>query len=151
MPFGCSCKERVLLRHPPGGEGVNGTAVVFGAKKKSLPSEEDKLFSVLKPGNQPLARTLGACARTEAKLLASPFPRLPCGHCQNHKEKIPDPLLGIEDFCLKPGSDLLSHGETPHYHRRCSVSLLSSRWDQVVPELYSRQANWLALANSVRS
>ena len=36
--------------------------------------------------------------------------------------------------------DLLSHGETPHYHRRCIVSLLSSGWDQVVPTLYGRQA-----------
>ena len=35
--------------------------------------------------------------------------------------------------------DLLSHGETPHYHRRCIVSLLSSGWDQVVPTLYGRQ------------
>ena len=41
--------------------------------------------------------------------------------------------------------DLLSHGETPHYHRRCIVSLLSSGWDQVVPTLYGRQANWLLL------
>ena len=36
--------------------------------------------------------------------------------------------------------DLLSHGETPHYHRRCIVSLLSSGRDQVVPTLYGRQA-----------
>ena len=35
--------------------------------------------------------------------------------------------------------DLLSHGETPPYHRRCIVSLLSSGWDQVVPMLYGRQ------------
>ena len=37
-------------------------------------------------------------------------------------------------------NDLLSHGEAPHYHRRCIVSLLSSRWGQVVPTLYGRQA-----------
>lgn len=36
--------------------------------------------------------------------------------------------------------DLLSHGETPHYHRRCTVSLLSSGWVQVVPVLFGRQA-----------
>src|SRR5690606_41337078 len=36
--------------------------------------------------------------------------------------------------------DLLSHGETPHYHRRSVVSLLSAGWDQVVPTLYGRQA-----------
>ena len=46
---------------------------------------------------------------------------------------------------LEPDDVLLSHGETPHYHRRCTVSLLSSGWDQVVPVLYCRQANWLSL------
>ena len=39
-----------------------------------------------------------------------------------------------------PGSDLLSHGEAPHYHRRWTFSLLSSEWDQVVPARYGRQA-----------
>lgn len=38
-----------------------------------------------------------------------------------------------------PGGDLLSHGEAPHYHRRYTVSLLSSGWDQVVPVLHGRQ------------
>ena len=41
---------------------------------------------------------------------------------------------------LKLDDDLLSHGEAPHYHRRCTVSRLSSEWDQVVPMLYVRQA-----------
>ena len=44
---------------------------------------------------------------------------------------------------LKPDDDLLSHGESPHYHWRCTVSLLSSGWDQVGPILYGRQANCL--------
>src|SRR6218665_4153028 len=44
---------------------------------------------------------------------------------------------GVLEFNLD--DDLLSHGETPHYHRRCIVSLLSSGWDQVVPTLYGRQ------------
>ena len=35
---------------------------------------------------------------------------------------------------------LLSHGETPHYHWRESVSLLRSKRDQVVPARYGRQA-----------
>ena len=42
-----------------------------------------------------------------------------------------------------PDDDLLSRGKAPHYHRRCTVSLLSSEWIQVVPVLYGRQANWL--------
>ena len=45
--------------------------------------------------------------------------------------------IGVSEFNLD--DDLLSHGETPHYHRRCIVSLLSSGWDQVVPMLYGRR------------
>ena len=33
-----------------------------------------------------------------------------------------------------------SHMDEPHYHRRWSVSRLSSGWDQVVPDRYGRQA-----------
>ena len=45
--------------------------------------------------------------------------------------------IGVSELNLD--DDLLSHGEAPHYHRRCIVSLLSSGWDQVVPMLYGRQ------------
>src|SRR5476649_2756528 len=45
--------------------------------------------------------------------------------------------IGVSEFNLD--DDLLSHGETPHYHRRCIVSLLSSGWDQLVSMLYGRQ------------
>ena len=45
-----------------------------------------------------------------------------------------------------PGDALLSHGETPHYHRRNCVSLLSSAWDQVEPQRYGRQTNSLLSA-----
>ena len=44
---------------------------------------------------------------------------------------------------IKPGGALLSHGETPHYHRHYSVSLLSSVWSQVGPPHYRRQDNSL--------
>jgi hypothetical protein len=56
-----------------------------------------------------------------------------------YKNKIPclREQTGVLEFNLD--DDLLSHGETPHYHRRCIVSLLSSGWDQVVPMLYGRQ------------
>ena len=46
-----------------------------------------------------------------------------------------------------PGSSLLSHGETPHYHRRYGVSLLSSAWGQVGPPRSRRQANSLQVPN----
>ena len=49
-------------------------------------------------------------------------------------------------FYLMSGSSLLSHGETPHYHRRYGVSLLSSAWGQVGPPRYCRQANSCALS-----
>ena len=62
-----------------------------------------------------------------------------CG--QSKRLKRQNPCLrkqtGVSEFNLD--YDLLSHGETPHYHRRCIVSLLSSGWDQVVPMLYGRQ------------
>ena len=41
----------------------------------------------------------------------------------------------------KPGSDLLSHGESPHYHRHYNISLLSSAWGQVVL-LHSRRQDY---------
>ena len=44
-------------------------------------------------------------------------------------------------FKLKPDDVLLSHGEPPHYHRRRALSLLSSKWIQVVQTRYGRQAN----------
>ena len=51
----------------------------------------------------------------------------------------------------KPDDDLLSHGETPHYHRRRAVSLLSSVWDQVVPTRYCRQTNVSRFCGSRKS
>ncbi len=48
-------------------------------------------------------------------------------------------LSHISTLNLMPGSSLLSHGETPHYHRRYGVSLLSSAWGQVGPPRYGRQ------------
>ena len=48
------------------------------------------------------------------------------------KTKGPVFRLGLSLY-LMPGSSLLSHGETPHYHRRYGVSLLSSAWGQVGP------------------
>src|SRR5690554_917894 len=53
-------------------------------------------------------------------------------------------------FYLALDGDLLSHGETPHYHRRCIVSLLSSERIQVVPMLYVRQAIQLRSRSAVR-
>lgn len=60
------------------------------------------------------------------------------GHFSSAQNKTPTAFaIGVSEFNLD--DDLLSHGETPHYHRRCIVSLLSSGWDQVVPMLYGRQ------------
>ena len=57
------------------------------------------------------------------------------------QRKRPDARFCASGLEVKPDNDLLSHGETPHYHRRRAVSLLSSGWDQVVPTRYDRQAN----------
>lgn len=57
-------------------------------------------------------------------------------------DKTKGPVFRLSlSFYLMPGSSLLSHGETPHYHRRYGVSLLSSAWGQVGPPRYCRQAN----------
>src|SRR5690606_7442013 len=76
------------------------------------------------------------------RVAASPYPA--CRFSTNKRKKaiLPDGLF----TCLMPGSSLLSHGETPHYHRRYGVSLLSSAWGQVGPPRYSRQANSCALS-----
>ncbi len=58
-----------------------------------------------------------------------------------HRRKKAHPAGWASSLYLMPGSSLLSHGETPHYHRRYGVSLLSSAWGQVGPPRYSRQAN----------
>ena len=42
---------------------------------------------------------------------------------------------------IKPDDVLLSHGETPHYHRRYGFSLLSSEWSQVEQPHYGRREN----------
>ena len=63
----------------------------------------------------------------------------------NTKAKGPVFRLGLLLY-LMPGDSLLSHGETPHYHRRYDVSLLSSAWGQVGPPRYCRQANSLQRA-----
>ena len=45
----------------------------------------------------------------------------------------------------KPGSDLLSHKRTLHYHRRGLISLLCSEREQVVLRRYCRRAKGLNL------
>ncbi len=59
---------------------------------------------------------------------------------RSQKRKKPSLPTGLLT-CLMPGSSLLSHGETPYYHRRYGVSLLSSAWGQVGPPRCCRQAN----------
>ena len=71
------------------------------------------------------------------RVAASPCPACRFSTYKRKKAILPDGLF----TCLMPGSSLLSHGETPHYHRRYGVSLLSSAWGQVGPPRYSRQAN----------
>ena len=51
------------------------------------------------------------------------------------------PTFPSGGFGLDPGSDLLSHGLRPHYHRRRASSLPSSEWDRVVPARHDRQEN----------
>lgn len=51
---------------------------------------------------------------------------------------------------LDSGNDLLSHGLSPHYHRRCSVSLPGSEWSRVVPLRYDHQTPALGMVSIAR-
>ena len=54
--------------------------------------------------------------------------------------KAKTPYLTIRGpLCVQSGDALLSHGETPHYHRHYGILLLSSEWSQVELPHYGRQ------------
>src|SRR4026209_1768764 len=55
------------------------------------------------------------------------------------QKKAPDVSVG--GIAWDPGSDLLSPGLRPNYHRRRAFSLPSSERDRVVPARYDRQEN----------
>ena len=114
-------------------ENDRGIKNVFAGNQKEKPQPLSRLGLQLKPGNQGLSE-LGPFVPGKAKLFALPVSSLTLRSLPRNIKEKPQPLsrLGLQ---LKPGSDLLAHGETPHYHRRCTVSLLSSGWDQVVPML----------------
>ena len=54
------------------------------------------------------------------------------------KAKTPD-LYSVWGSYYSIGDALLSHGETPHYHRHYGILLLSSEWSQVELPHYGRQ------------
>ena len=58
-----------------------------------------------------------------------------------NKSKNPIPYdTGLFAFALiQSGNALLSHGESPHYHRHYGILLLSSEWIQVELPHYGRQ------------
>lgn len=49
--------------------------------------------------------------------------------------------LHLSSLNKNPDDALLSHGESPHYHRRHCVLLLSSVWSQVGPQHSCRREN----------
>ena len=79
------------------------------------------------PPSGPLLRNVQIRSR---RICPSSGERLPT---DTRQKKKPCTFVQGLFFCLMPGSSLLSHGETPHYHRRYGVSLLSSAWGQVGP------------------
>ena len=117
---------------PPG----RHTGTLAGRQKRKKPIRQDGLFTCLMPGS--LWRA--SCPPPSGPLLRNVqirsrriCPTLESAHRQTtDKTKSPVFRPGFL-FYLMPGSSLLSHGETPHYHRRYGVSLLSSAWGQVGP------------------
>ena len=117
-------KDRFLVRSKYG-SGQFGEAVF--AVESGLCGGIMRIFT--------LAVTLRRSGKTRQRRIRHFFLR------QCKKAILTDGLL----LNLMPGSSLLSHGETPHYHRRYGVSLLSSAWGQVGPPRYGRQANSVLL------
>ena len=117
---------------PPG----RHTGTLAGRQKRKKPIRQDGLFTCLMPGS--LWRA--SCPPPSGPLLRNVqirsrriCPTLESAHRQTtDKTKSPVFRPGFLLY-LMPGSSLLSHGETPHYHRRYGVSLLSSAWGQVGP------------------
>ncbi len=117
---------------PPG----RHTGTLAGRQKRKKPIRQDGLFTCLMPGS--LWRA--SCPPPSGPLLRNVqirsrriCPPQESAHRQTtDKTKSPVFRPGFLLY-LMPGSSLLSHGETPHYHRRYDVSLLSSAWGQVGP------------------
>ncbi len=99
-------------------ENVSLKAMVWVQRKILLLGGTDRFLS-------------GACSASNCRLAQRLYERY------ERKKAIREDGLSV---CLEPGSSLLSHGETPHYHRRYGVSLLSSAWGQVGPPRCCRQA-----------
>ncbi len=125
---------------PPG----RHAGTVAGPLKRKKPIRQDGLFTCLMPGSLwrafcpppsgPLLRNVQIRSRRIC-------PPQESAHRQT-TDKTKSSVFRLSFLlCLMPGSSLLSHGETPHYHRRYGVSLLSSAWGQVGPPRYRRQAN----------
>src|SRR5690606_41129559 len=100
-------------RNAPGGPGPTRSVNPFSAERRARP-----------PWSAALTRPMFRVTTTVGHRQAS---GATTGQIQSPAGVIPAGL-----FDLKPDDDLLSHGETPQYHRRRAVSLLSSGWDQVV-------------------
>ncbi len=122
----------------PGKRSATGrhAGTLAGRQKRKKPIRQDGLFTCLMPGS--LWRA--SCPPPSGPLLRNVqirsrriCPTLESAHRQTtDKTKSPVFRPGFLLY-LMPGSSLLSHGETPHYHRRYGVSLLSSAWGQVGP------------------
>jgi hypothetical protein len=98
-------------------------------------------------GGRPARHPPGRCCATFKSAPGGFVPTPESAHRQT-TDKTKGPVFRLSlSFYLMPGNSLLSHGETPHYHRRYGVSLLSSAWGQVGPPRSRRQANSLQVPN----
>ncbi len=110
-----------------------GTGFFLNAKTKSPVFRPGFLLYLMR---QFMAGVLPATLRAVAAQRSNPLPadlsssgeRSPTDNRQNKR-----PSLSTEPFVLFDAAVPYSHGETPHYHRRYGVSLLSSAWGQVGP------------------
>ncbi len=119
-------------------------------QKQKSPVFRLSLLFYLMPGNdggRPARHPTGRCCATFKSAPGGFVPTPESAHRQT-TDKTKGPVFRLSlFFYLMPGNSLLSHGETPHYHRRYGVSLLSSAWGQVGPPRSRRQANSLQVPN----
>lgn len=101
------------------------------APKPSDRSSSGELF-IRHPPNLTVRRRSGYEANSA---MPAPIPgrRIPVDQ-RVHEKTAPLPGRFMDS-----GGDLLSHGLSPHYHRRYSVSLPGSEWDRVVPPCCDHQ------------
>ncbi len=122
----------------PGKRSATGrhTGTLAGRQKRKKPIRQDGLFTCLMLavyGGRPARHPPGRCCCNNVQIRSRRIcPTLESAHRQT-TDKTKSPVFRPGFLLYLMLAVPYSHGETPHYHRRYGVSLLSSAWGQVGP------------------